>query len=421
MDSTVAMNTACHFLRLPAEIRLHIYRYLLLDFARAYLDPYDGKKAFNDMIDRDQEAIDEQYFFEQFYNGRLVATQPQQQLDAFVAETGIHEQSELSDEQKFYDRDYFHPDSEEGTVMYDHLFVDQRDLGWGTALTLAAHRDEQKRKFYGMEKIQRCTAVLRTNRQIYNEASTLLYSSLVMHVKPGDVMFSETWDGIVKPSHDIWQSWPARLGDKNPIEQDGYNRSRNLGGTMEPRAFARFERVAFNVNLDLIDGCMEEIPEWPTLFVDHTFYTSREDEDSLIARLNGEGTKLPPFSSIFQQLVDVLVGSPYIRHLDISLSVEVEAAFDIDSEDEEEDDEESIDEIWGVQDEKEEKKIKVANERATELVLEADVLNPLKGLSNVKCFELSFASSKPKPRLLDIVRDLKEKVEGNFAAKHRTA
>ncbi len=245
-----------------------------------------------------------------------------------------------------------------------------------------------------------------------------------MEVRPGDVMFWDTWDGVVELGDKIWRSCPLQSGVKNLIERPEYKGS-NLGGTMEPHAFAKFERVSFIADLDFVDG--GRMNPWPTFFVDDKFHTRREDESSFVAHLNGEDSKRPPVSNIFQQLVDVLVKSPYISHLDVTLDVELGAEFDIDSEDDEggDVDDEENNEAFKEQNAKEEKQTNVANQRATELVLEAGVLNPLKQLSNVKCFGLSFAllpwngiPFNPKSKHLDIIRDLKETIEGNFVAKH---
>ena len=405
------MDTSCHFLRLPLEIRLLIYGYLLLQPPRAHLNPRDGEKASSDMLDRDEEWVDEDFF------GHLDTFAQHPGLGGFVDE---YDQGVI-DGYNLYEHNLKNTGSEE-VMMYDYLANWADPPPWETASSaLATGKDKRRRKTEDKCKIQRCTAILRTNRQIYDEVSNLLYSSLVMEMKPGDIMFSDVWEGIVDLSYKTWRSWPARLGNKTAMETIGYKRSSNLRGTMEPRAFARFERIAFKADLKLLQVFVEDVDSWPNFFVDNKFHTRREDEDNFVACLNGEGTDRPPVSNIFQQLVNVLQRSTHISRLDISLSVIVEPAFDIDSEDEEGNDDEENEERLRQQDEKEEKKISVANKRATELVLQAGVLNPLKRLSSVKFFELSFASIKPKPKLLGIVRDLKETVEGNFKAKHSAA
>ena len=384
MDLEVAVDTSFRFLSLPAEIRLNIYRYLLLETRRATLNPHHEEHGgWIDEID-DEE------------NGSI-----------FVNE---------------YDHDHhFHVNSslEGGPWMYNHLDLDQLPAPWEThSLSRHVGTIDHQREFED-EHVERHTAILQTNHQIYHETSALLYSSLVMEVRPGDVMFSDTWVGVVEPSKNIWRSFPRRPGVKNhPVEKVGYKRSNHLHGTMQPASFAKFERIAFVAPLDFAAEREDAFLEWPSLFVDDQFHISRDDERAFVACLNGEGTTRPPFTDIFRQFVDVLVKSPYISHLDISFGIEVEVRFDMDSEDPEDKENEDG---WKQRSEKYVRNDYVANERAAELTLEVGALEPLKRLSNVRCFALSFAWPNPKPKILKIARELKNVVEANFVAKQGVA
>ena len=369
------------------------------------------------------------------------------------------------------------PDLEqEGMMMHNHLNVDQPGPPWETHLfpppfineeefakryrTAVAAEEERisrrKRIFEDEYKIHRYPTILQTNRQIHNEVSIFLYSTLVMEVRPGDVIFAKAWDGIVEPSNKIWRSCPTHVAPKSSITGKEIRYSK-LGGTMEPHVFAKFERIVFSADFNFdLEG--EDGRAWPTLFVDDQFRTSQEDEERFTSCLYGEGPSTPPVSDIFQEFVNVLVKSPYISHLDVCLGVKIVAAFDIDSEEgeeeeeeeEEDEDEEDRDEEDGVEeyedeedrdeeedDEDEEnleradrieeceaRKENAATKRGMELILEAGVLNPLKQLENVKRFSLSFdvlpcndVEFEPKHKHLGIIRDLKEAVEGNFLAK----
>ena len=140
--------------------------------------------------------------------------------------------------------------------------------------------------------------------------------------------------------------------------------------------------------------------------------------------LNGEGSNRPPVSDICQQFVNVLVKSPYISHLDVCLGAEIVAAFDADSEEEEGDEDEESVESANMIEECEARKENAGTKRGMELILEAGVLSPLKQLENVKRFSLSFdmlpcndVEFEPKHKHLDIIRDLKKTIEGNFVAK----
>ena len=423
MDAEVATDTTCHLLRVPAEIRLHIYRYLLLESPRASLDPSYPEKAFNTMMDQE-------------YKQTL-----REGLDSILAP----EHGDVDSEGTI-------PSEEEGTVMYNHLIPGQPPPSWKSLPPSPAidekvfektdlERDERfaaerRAKFKNEYKIRRYPAVLRTNRQIHKEASALLYSTLVMEVRPGEIS-SDQWDEIIERGAEILRSspsasWPRSTNLVQKSDSDGSLLRHN----MDSQAFANLERVLFIADLEFI--AKEEETLWPIFFIDDSLRTKHDDETAFTDCLNGVGSKCPPVSEIFGQLVDVLTQSLYISQLNVLLSVAVDVAFDIDSEDEDkegdeddqedqEDQEDDEEEEFGKsdeQDEKEQTKINVANIRAQELVLEAGVLDPLKKLSNVKCFKLSIASplcsknsSLPKSRLEKMVRRLKETIEGNFVSK----
>lgn len=158
----------------------------------------------------------------------------------------------------------------------------------------------------------------------------------------------------------------------------------------------------------------------PPSRVNDNYHTSRKDEATFTSLLSGAGSNRPPVSNILQHLVDALLLPPYISQLDLSLSVKVEPAFDID--DDKADGEEGSDEGAEGQDEKEERKMSVANERATELVLKAGVLDPLERLENLRLLGLSLVLLQcegiPFSGLGKMVRELKGVVEGKFVAKH---
>ena len=410
MDLQVAASTKkCHFLRVPTEIRLNIYRYLLLGSPRASLDPSCPEKGVTDIIYGNQST-------DIIYGDQRRSAC----LDG------------LNDAQKdVYTHHWDNPATEgEGSVMYNYLAVNQSSPPGETSSTAheenPAKEDEQciaepERDCEDECEGQRYPAILQTNHQIYDEAATLLYSSLVIEVRPSDVMFSDSWKGIVDPSENIWRSCPTQLGVKSSIKGRG-DKGFNLNGTMDPHVFAKFEKFSFVAELNFLHE--DESVLRPSFFVDGNSRTNREDEDDFIAYLSGKGSNRPPVSDIVQQFVNVLVHSPHISHLDVSLSVEVEAAFDINSEDEDEGDLGSLREL----DDNEEMKVNAANERAAELVLEAGVLDPLRQLTDVKYLEFSFAllqggdvAFEPKSKHLGILQDLKTTVEGNFVAKHGAA
>ena len=185
-------------------------------------------------------------------------------------------------------------------------------------------------------------AILRTNRQINNQVSALLDSKLVIEVGPGDVMFSDTWDGIVSLGDKIWRSCPALLDIRISTERLEFGES-DLGGTVDPQTFAIFERISYNADLNFVDE--DEAGLWPTSLVDDNYHTSREDEAIFTSLLSGAGSDRPPISTVLQHLVDALLPVPYISQLDLCLNVRAQPALDIDdSDDDEADGEEGSDE-----------------------------------------------------------------------------
>ena len=177
MDSELALSTNCHFLRVPLEVRHAIYRYLLLDPPEASLDPSYDEKAF------------------------MTIMQDEQEDKAMDGANALSEHGEND------------PDPQgEGSVMHNHLVLNQPSPPWETnPFPSPAINEEEcgkrspaeitageeriagfKRKFEDEYGIHRYPAILQINRQIHDEASTFLYSSLVMEVRPGDVIFSKT-------------------------------------------------------------------------------------------------------------------------------------------------------------------------------------------------------------------------------------
>ena len=298
-------------------------------------------------------------------------------------------------------------------------------------------------------KVQRHLAILRTNRQIYNEASALLHSDLAIDVEPGDVSILVPGDAIVEQNRDVWSRDPSKsLGSTNTDGQRVYG-SGLLNGIVEPHVFAQFEKVSYHANF-----CFKFISIAPSLHINDNFSIRAKDEAKFVSYLttakgttrwfeepvsgrpfdNGRRETIedvagitissvtvtePSSAEIVQKFVDLLSNSPLIRHLEVILNVQVghkdledlgwQSDYDLDSEEEAMDIE----------------KAKVADKRATELFLECSVLDSLRKLSNVKAFSLKIATEgrgdkvmEPRQKHLKIIRDLKEVIEKNWVVKH---
>ena len=254
---------------------------------------------------------------------------------------------------------------------------------------------------------QRTPAILQANRQIYNEASSVLYSELELVVRPGDTL-TEATEASVKGSEDVWRHHPSDgFGRKNATGRTIYDTS-EMKGAMEPHVFRRFQRVRYEVEFEY-----GETDSDLHVFIDRNFRISNKEEVRLITHLkSATAGKLAPVQ-IVQDFVNLISKSPRIEHLEVALGVQLEPDFG------------SGDESWGYEsdvrlDLKHEAKNPVLNRRAYELLLENGVFEPLKNLRNVYYFDFDFAFVQhlprrilfqPKQEHIDIIDDLKGTIE----------
>ena len=289
--------------------------------------------------------------------------------------------------------------------------------------------------------IKRHLSILRTNRQIYSEASDLLHSELKVIVGVGDALVETPGSNISTPTEKVWRHDPAKgLGRKNIKGQTEYE-SPLMDGSMEPHVFAHFERIIYNCEFDF------DIDVAPSMYVNDKLGISAEDANKFLAFLttaksttrwiedplpadrydNGLRNTLADVEDItissitvtqlsttdvIQRFVDLISRSPFIRHLELRLFIDAKCSNfsdDIDF-----DNESSISSEGDKQD--------VADMRATELFLESGVLVPLGNLSNVRTFSLEIVNGdlidRPHQKHSNIVKDLKQVIENNWEVKH---
>lgn len=93
-------------------------------------------------------------------------------------------------------------------------------------------------------RILQITAILRTNRQIYNEASHFLYSNSLIKVFEEDIVYM-----LFAHGH-----WFSNLWRRNHVDTICYPWRFHLGyssslteGYIEPEVFARFEKIFFKI------------------------------------------------------------------------------------------------------------------------------------------------------------------------------
>ena len=259
-----------------------------------------------------------------------------------------------------------------------------------------------------MSEQERHPAILQANRQIYNEASSILYSELQLVVKPGDTEL-KYYTSVVKgqvPSA-VWRHLPSHgLGRKNVNGLTEYN-ERDMSGAMEPHVFTRFERVRYEADFDFQqDGAA------PWMNIEKDLQISAEDESRVIAYFNDPNACRLPAAQIIQHFVTLISRSPLVATLEFAFSVKFPADFDFDE----------LASMTLIQQE-------VVNKRAYELVLESGVLEPLRKLTNVKRFVFDFVlqsasprhtlfqPKQPKQKHVDITNDLKAVIEHNWVVE----
>ena len=273
--------------------------------------------------------------------------------------------------------------------------------------------------------VRRYPNILRTNRQIYSEASSMLYSELRVNLQPGDVLCLKACKDIVKASEKVCRHNPLDgIGTTNGTGQTVYSKPR-LDGVMEPHVLARFKKFAFELDInwevDTLDaeGCDAEKDEnrgkyikqhgvAPSLFVHENMTVDPQDEANLLAFYR--------HSTLIHQLVKILSNSTDIVSLDMSFEFEVLVRNGLSGDSDSDDDEDQV--YFKMAD--------VANGRAMEIFMDGGFFAPLETLSNAWSFEFEFTRVNhdaktygPKPRHDKMLTDLKQKIKDNYARPHQ--
>ena len=276
-------------------------------------------------------------------------------------------------------------------------------------------------------EIRRFPAFLCTNHQIYDEASRLYFSNLEIHLAPAYVlsMALNSTEIAVAPGSNL-----------KPIL--------NLDGVMNFDALVLFKKITFDIDFHcrhtwLLGAVEAEL--WkndfslvnntmPRLFVDKNLTVDPDDAAKLLAFYKR--------SKIIHHFVNIISNSFGLTRLVITLHTSVFAEYDIDSNSDGDPDPESYDidsdpdmdpDLNDDADEVEstlkyDLMTGVANERATELLLDSGLLAPLEKLSNVQSFQFAFKTLdrnrelyKPTAKHLELLVDLKRKIERNYSVR----
>lgn len=249
--------------------------------------------------------------------------------------------------------------------------------------------------------------ILRVNKQIHEEASALLFTEGTVVIDANDLFWLTNkhmkYGG--KFGKTPWRYNPLTATAKRlpggAIQYDGPKST----GLMEPHIFAKFQKVLLDCTLE------EEYTQGLEFFMDiETWKLDYEHADKFRKYL-----RTLPF---IRDFVRLLSKSQLINKLSVNVLVEISAESKLDAESVAEDDEEAI----GKLDEMQERVEVEANIRATEIFMDADMFTPFKKLKNVRRLEFGYGFEdyipavkyEPEQKYIDILRELKTMVEGNF-------
>jgi len=161
---------------------------------------------------------------------------------------------------------------------------------------------------------KRHPAILRTNHQIYAEATSYLDLILVLH--PGDtISFHDCRDDIIKPSKGPWRH------NSMSFKHDGANYFDVTDGYLEPYVFSRFQKIGFQANYR------------PSLALDRpnaawTLFTN--DKMKMSAVVNANFACTLKNSRTTRHLAQLLFLNATIKSIDFRLFLQVGLTFDSD-------------------------------------------------------------------------------------------
>jgi len=244
-------------------------------------------------------------------------------------------------------------------------------------------------------------AILSTNRQIHKEAASVLHSELTIMLHAGHLL------GLENPIDDfvLFRSPIERIWRHDPIHGAGYTRANGshfyytpeMDGSMEPHVFARFKKIEFHIAILFVGN--------PALSSAGIFKFESANEALLTQPLTSR--------SLLKDAAKLFSNSPLLNSLSVYLDTKVLLK---DGEDGNELHDLFSREQLGIL-------LEAGQDRAAELFINSNKLEPLQNLSNIKQFRFAFRkyhhSKKDGPgaRLVDAAEDLKHQIEQNWAIK----
>jgi hypothetical protein len=302
-------------------------------------------------------------------------------------------------------------DSDDSSDGFDQMMLDDvdfEDIGGREYITAAEANSETSQD---REDAKKHPTILRVNQQIFAEASSVFYTEATLILEPGDIFCCAKKPGDLKigtPNESPWRHNPVHgVGKTNANGVVTYN-TPEMGGLLDPHVFSRFRNILFDASFDYLQ--MQYVEFW---IDDETFVVKPEDAANF--------GKLVRASPIMKDFVKILSNSPFISTLSINLGVEVMAASNF-MEQEMDDDSET-------DDDRAELIMEKSNERATEMFLDSKICDTLLKLENVRNFQFKIVLDdyqddteyEPLPRHVELFKEMKEKIEGNFKASEAVA
>lgn len=212
-----------------------------------------------------------------------------------------HDPLDESDGDEWTDEDSDYLDPED---QLDDMFFENR-------IYIQTEEDGITKK----KNLKRYPAILRTNRQIYSEASSLLYTEAILIIHPGDIFCLRKKPRDLEfgaPNPCPWRHNPLKGVGKFANGIAKYETA-EMGGRMEPHVFARFQKIYFLAIFDF------EHTERVELWIDDDTHILHQGD--ILAY-----QEILDSSHVMKDFVNIVSRSPRITKLEIYLEVEIMAS-----------------------------------------------------------------------------------------------
>ncbi|KAB8291567.1 hypothetical protein EYC80_006367 [Monilinia laxa] len=384
----------------PKEIRLEIYRYLLLPTKFVSIEPGNPKGSHTDGTDNsssngswtDEDTIS----FDGDNADMEIAYDGPNGINMFESLSwSFGEQQELGHPAEV-DPDF--PSNPEAESILDETsqtplpgvteIVNLED--GGTARRMTRRLWETESDDTEMENYRMFPEILQVNKQIHEEASSVLFTEGTVVINTNDMFFlrhNQLKYGMPYGDNP-WRHNPLISTAKRlPGGTIQYNTPPNLRGWMEPHIFAKFQKVLFDCTLE-DDDHTEDL----RFYLDIDTGKLRNEEVVEFRQYLRTLTFVKDF-------VKLLSKSHVINKLTINVLVEITAGTKLDAMSFDSDD-----------------------DALKEIFMDAKMFAPLKRLRNVRKLEFGYGFEDylppieyvPVPKYQDMARKLKEVVEKNF-------